>query len=87
MKAYTHGGDILTAQTGFQGEIVDFSANLNPLACRVRAPGGGGCSKGSRSLPRPLCRMLTEDRAAGRCEAGMGPLWQWSCGSHLPAGL
>ena len=31
MKAYTHGGDILTAQTGFQGEIVDFSAILNPL--------------------------------------------------------
>ena len=31
MKAYTHGGDILTAKMGFQGEIVDFSANLNPL--------------------------------------------------------
>ena len=61
MKAYTHGGDILTAQTGFQGEIVDFSANLNPLGMpeSVRRAAAAAV-KGAVHYPDPLCRMLTE---------------------------
>ena len=31
MPVYTHGGDILTAQAAYGGEVLDFSANLNPL--------------------------------------------------------
>ena len=61
MKAYTHGGDILTAKMGFQGEIVDFSANLNPLGMpeSVRRAAAAAV-KGAVHYPDPLCRMLTE---------------------------
>ena len=61
MKAYTHGGDILTAKMGFQGEIVDFSANLNPLGMpeSVRRAAAAAV-KGAVHYPDPLCRVLTE---------------------------
>ena len=31
MTPYTHGGDVLTARARFGGDVLDCSANLNPL--------------------------------------------------------
>ena len=31
MAEYTHGGDLLTAQSRYGGAVLDFSTNLNPL--------------------------------------------------------
>lgn len=31
MPPYTHGGDVLTARARFGGDVLDCSANLNPL--------------------------------------------------------
>ncbi|NCB63015.1 MAG: aminotransferase class I/II-fold pyridoxal phosphate-dependent enzyme [Clostridia bacterium] len=56
----THGGDLLTAQSRYRGEIVDFSANLNPLgmpeSVRLAA---SAAARNSVHYPDPLCRVLT----------------------------
>ncbi len=57
MKAYTHGGDIWSVD----GNILDFSANLNPLgmppAVAMAAAEG---AKNADIYPDPLCRNLRE---------------------------
>ena len=37
MKTMIHGGDIYSARERFSGEILDFSANINPLGMPVSA--------------------------------------------------
>lgn len=60
MKEYTHGGDLLSAQRQYQGEVADFSANLNPLGMpeSVRLAAAGAV-RGAVHYPDPLCRELT----------------------------
>lgn len=56
---YTHGGDLLTAQSRYKGEIADFSANLNPLgmpeSLRLAA---SEAARNAVHYPDPLCRVL-----------------------------
>jgi len=58
---YQHGGDIYTASEKYNGEIIDFSANINPLgmpeaviqaACRAVAK--------AEHYPDPACRRLRQ---------------------------
>ena len=59
MPVYTHGGDILTAQAAYGGEVLDFSANLNPLG--MPAPVAEAVRQAadqSARYPDPLCRDL-----------------------------
>lgn len=60
MERYTHGGDLLTAQTRCGGAILDFSANLNPLGmpARVRRAAEEAVA-GAGHYPDPYCRVLT----------------------------
>lgn len=62
---HSHGGDLLTAQSQYRGEIADFSANLNPLGMpetvRVAA---AQAARGAVHYPDPLCRVLTAGIAA-----------------------
>ncbi len=60
-----HGGDIYSARARMQGEILDFSANLNPLGLpegvrRVLAESADACA----CYPDPLCRELCAAIAA-----------------------
>lgn len=60
-----HGGDIYSARMHMQGEILDFSANLNPLGLpegvrRVLA----GSADAYAHYPDPLCRELCAAIAA-----------------------
>ena len=76
MPVYTHGGDIRTAQAAYSGEVLDFSANLNPLGMPdpVRqAAAQADCAP----YPDPLCREL---RAAIAAHDGVAPE-QVLCGS------
>lgn len=65
MPVYTHGGDILTAQAAYGGEVLDFSANLNPLG--MPAPVAEAVRQAadqSARYPDPLCRDLRRAIAA-----------------------
>ena len=65
MPVYTHGGDILTAQAAYGGEVLDFSANLNPLG--MPAPVAEAvrlAADQSACYPDPLCRDLRRAIAA-----------------------
>ena len=41
MTPYTHGGDVLTARARFGGDVLDCSANLNPLGMPPAVQAGG----------------------------------------------
>ena len=41
MPPYTHGGDVLTARARFGGDVLDCSANLNPLGMPPAVQAGG----------------------------------------------
>ena len=72
LAEYTHGGDILSAKARYGGEILDFSANLNPLGMpgAVRAAARAAVD-GCVHYPDPLCRELTAAIAArDRVEPG-----------------
>lgn len=61
MKESTHGGDLLTARTQCGGrEVLDFSANLNPLGMpeSVRAAAAAAV-RDAAHYPDPLCRELS----------------------------
>ena len=63
MPVYTHGGDIRTAQAAYGGEVLDFSANLNPLGLPApvrQAAARADCAP----YPDPLCRDLRRAIAA-----------------------
>lgn len=59
MKEYTHGGDIVGARAVWQGELLDFSANLNPLGMpeSVRKATEDAVREAIH-YPDPLCRAL-----------------------------
>ncbi len=63
MIKLVHGGDIYSARERIEGEIVDFSANLNPLVCRSRSGGAGKCDGYLLRYPDPICRELVEQIA------------------------
>ena len=65
MPVYTHGGDILTAQAAYGGEVLDFSANLNPLGMPAPvAEAARQAADQSARYPDPLCRDLRRAIAA-----------------------
>ncbi|WP_417094653.1 threonine-phosphate decarboxylase CobD [Intestinimonas timonensis] len=59
MKEYTHGGDIVGARAIWKGELLDFSANLNPLGMpeAVRKAAEDAVREAIH-YPDPLCREL-----------------------------
>ena len=59
MKEYTHGGDIVGAREIWKGELLDFSANLNPLGMpeSVRKAAEDAVREAIH-YPDPLCREL-----------------------------
>lgn len=65
MPVYTHGGDVLTAQAACGGEVLDFSANLNPLGMpeAVEEAARDAAARCAR-YPDPLCRELRQVIAA-----------------------
>ena len=74
MERYPHGGDILTARLEYGGEVLDFSANLNPLGMpeavrRAAEKAAADCIH----YPDPFCREL---RRAIACHDGIpSPDW------------
>ena len=71
MTPYTHGGDVLTARARFGGDVLDCSANLNPLGMppAVQAAAAAAAADSAR-YPDPLCRAL---RAAIAAYDGVAP--------------
>ena len=65
MTPYTHGGDVLTARARFGGDVLDCSANLNPLGMppAVQAAAAAAAADSAR-YPDPLCRALRAAIAA-----------------------
>ncbi len=74
--ALLHGGDLVSAQEAYHGEILDFSVNLNPLGPppEVKAAAAGA---DLTQYPDPACRALR--RAVGRMD-GVDPARVF-CGS------
>lgn len=73
MKKYTHGGDLVSARSCYKGEILDFSANLNPLGMPepvLRA--AEAAVRDAVHYPDPLCRSLTAGIAR---RDGVDPAW------------
>ena len=60
MKELIHGGDLVTARAAWSGDVLDFSANLNPLGMPepVRQAAAGAV-KEAVHYPDPLCRALS----------------------------
>ena len=60
MKESTHGGDLVSARVLWAGEVLDFSANLNPLGMPegVRRAAAEGVEEAVH-YPDPLCRALS----------------------------
>lgn len=61
MAEFLHGGDVLTAQDLHEGDILDFSANFNPLGMppEVRRAAEAAAGESDR-YPDPFCRRLVE---------------------------
>lgn len=62
MTPYTHGGDVLTARARFGGDVLDCSANLNPLGM----PPAVQAASGRPSPPTTGWRRSRCSAAAGR---------------------
>ena len=60
LKESTHGGDLVSARVLWAGEVLDFSANLNPLGMPegVRRAAVEGVEEAVH-YPDPLCRALS----------------------------
>ena len=82
MPPYTHGGGVLTARARFGGDVLDCSANLNPLGMppAVQAAAAAAAADSAR-YPDPLCRAL---RAAIAAYDGVAPE-QVLCGGGAAA--
>ena len=52
MTPYTHGGDVLTARARFGGDVLDCSANLNPLGMPPAVQAGWRRSRCSAAAGR-----------------------------------
>ena len=63
MAEYTHGGDLLTAQSRYGGAVLDFSTNLNPLGMPPQVKQAAAEADGA-AYPDPLCRHLRQAIAA-----------------------
>lgn len=63
MAEYTHGGDLLTAQSRYGGTVLDFSTNLNPLGMPPQVKQAAAEADGA-AYPDPLCRHLRQAIAA-----------------------
>ena len=72
MTPYTHGGDVLTARARFGGDVLDCSANLNPLGMppAVQAAAAAPAADSARD-PHPQCRARL--RPAALAGAGHRP--------------
>ena len=71
MTPYTHGGDVLTARARFGGDVLDCSANLNPLGMPPAGQAAAAAAAAdSARYPDPLCRAL---RAAIAAHDGVAP--------------
>ena len=78
LKEYTHGGDLTGARAVWKGEVLDFSANLNPLGMPEPVRRAAEEAVGEAvHYPDPLCRDL---RAAIARRDGVEPE-QVLCGS------
>ena len=78
LKEYTHGGDLTGARAVWKGELLDFSANLNPLGMPEPVRRAAEEAVGEAvHYPDPLCRDL---RAAIARRDGVEPE-QVLCGS------
>ena len=55
MTPYTHGGDVLTARARFGGDVLDCSANLNPLGMPP-AVQAGAPARPADAAPNPAPR-------------------------------
>ncbi len=78
MPLYTHGGDVLTACTAYGGEVLDYSANLNPLGMPPEvSQAAAQAAMEAVHYPDPLCRKL---RQAIACHDGV-ELEQIVCGN------
>ena len=65
MTNHVHGGDIITAKQQFSGDILDFSANINPLGMPEEVMNRALYSIAqSVHYPDPFCRELTKGIAA-----------------------
>ena len=54
MTPYTHGGDVLTARARFGGDVLDCSANLNPLGMPPAVQAGAAApAAGAAPAPHP----------------------------------
>ena len=61
MTNHIHGGDILTARQQFDGEILDFSANINPLGMPKEVyEAVAKAIANAVHYPDPLCRELAQ---------------------------
>ena len=71
MTPYTHGGDVLTARARFGGDVLDCSANLNPLGMppAVQAA-AAGAAPDAAPYPDPRGRA---HRAAHAADDGVAP--------------
>ena len=58
MSEPTHGGDLVTAQTSYSGEILDFSTTLNPLGMPPEAAEAAARAVRDPAYPDPQCRAL-----------------------------
>ena len=65
MTPYTHGGDVLTARARFGGDVLDCSANLNPLGMPPAVQAAAAPS-GRPSPPTTGWRRSRCSAAAGR---------------------
>ena len=65
MPPYTHGGDVLTARARFGGDVLDCSANLNPLGMppAVQAAAAAAMSRSCSSEHISLCARFSTPSA------------------------
>ena len=79
MTPYTHGGDVLTARARFGGDVLDCSANLNPLGMppAVQAAAAAAAMEGAlyrkiEAAPSGRPSPPTTGWRRSRCSAAAG---------------
>ena len=86
MPPYTHGGDVLTARARFGGDVLDCSANLNPLgmppAVQAAAAAAAGRVRAATDDMERLDACLGVDKATGEEYASMLATFLGILGDH-----
>ena len=72
MPPYTHGGDVLTARARFGGDVLDCSANLNPLGMPPAVQAGAAAAAGAAARGPAPPRPATTGWRRSRCSAAAG---------------